>query len=156
MFNVSQSVVSTIISGVLFARFRIVNHFVERVAFYLWHHEWSKKVPVEKESSLSMGGTIFFKRKVWIFYIYYVETGTFLNSKWQGKIRLKISFEKWMCWRQGHNVLERKLSKSGFSSFISFCKCFDVTKKGWYGRNMVDYTKTSKKNARYFSWDYSA
>ena len=45
--------------------------------------------------------------------IYYVETGTFWNSKWKRKIRFENLFWKCMCWRWWHNVLETKWSKSG-------------------------------------------
>ena len=45
------------------------------------------------------------------------------------KIRLKILFEKCVCWRQGHNVLERKWSKSGVFSFIYFFKKLSRHKK---------------------------
>ena len=83
-----------------------------------------------------------------------VETGTFWNSKWQSKIRLKISFEKCVCWRWQHNVWERKWRKSGSFSFIFLLKSLWHTKKAFYGRNMFDCRKTSKKNARYYSQDY--
>ena len=42
------------------SRFATVKTINKKSAFYLWHHSCSKKVPVEKESSLSLGGTIIF------------------------------------------------------------------------------------------------
>ena len=110
-----HAVVSTIISGILFALFCTLESICKRSAFYLWRHRWSKKVPVVKESSLSMGGA--------------------------------NSFEKCVCSRRWHNVLERKWSKSGVFSFIFSLTFYDVIKKAWYGRNILDYTETSKKNA---------
>ena len=56
----SPLVVSTIVSGILFAHFCTVKPISRKSAFYLWRHSWSKKVPVEKETSLSMGGAIIF------------------------------------------------------------------------------------------------
>ena len=38
-------------------------------------------------------------------------------------------------------------------SFLSLT-VYDVTKKAWYGRNMLDCTETSKKNVRYCGRDY--
>ena len=98
----------------------------------------------------------FFKRKVWIFSIYNVETGTFWNSKWQRKIRLKISFKKCMCWRRGHKVFEIKWSKNDVFSFISYFKRLWRHKESliWpeYGR----LYKIEQKNTRYYSRDYSS
>ena len=51
---------STIISQVPFAHFRTVKPISKKSAFYLWRHSCSKKVPVEKESSLFRGGAITF------------------------------------------------------------------------------------------------
>ena len=53
-------VVSSKISGVLFAHFRTVEPISKRSAFYLWRRRWSKKVPVKKESSHSMDLAIIF------------------------------------------------------------------------------------------------
>ena len=39
-----------------FSRFSTVEHITTIFSFLLWCHSCSKKVPVEKESSLSMGG----------------------------------------------------------------------------------------------------
>ena len=89
--------------------------------------------------------------------IYGILFARFRTAEHISKNQLSIyasSFEKCMCWRQRHNVLERKWSKSGVFSFISFFKCYDVTKKAWYSQNMVDYMKTSIKNTIYYSRDY--
>ena len=40
-----------------------------------------------------------------------------------------------------------------YSELISL-RGYEVTKKAWYGRKMVDCRKMSKKNARYYSRDY--
>ena len=90
------------------------NLIVGNQAFYLWHHSWSKKFQSRRKVCFLWVGLVF--------PIYYVETVTFWNSKWQRKICLKISFEKCVCWRWGHNVLERKWSKSSVFSSIFFFK----------------------------------
>ena len=54
----TPSVVSTIIPGVLLARFRIVNHVYKEISFLSLMSKLFKKVPVEREHSLSMGGAI--------------------------------------------------------------------------------------------------
>ena len=45
-----RSVVSTVMSGSLFASFPIVDYVPTARAFFLIRHHYSKKVPVEKES----------------------------------------------------------------------------------------------------------
>ena len=54
------AVVSTVVSGVLFACFSTVDCINKAWSFLLWCHSCSKKVPVELESSLSRGGAITF------------------------------------------------------------------------------------------------
>ena len=49
------SVVSTVVSVILFARFPTVECISKVCSFLLWRHNCSKKVPVEKESKLSRG-----------------------------------------------------------------------------------------------------
>ena len=56
----STGIVSTVIFQVIFARFCKVEHVSDKSACYLWRYSCSKKVPVEKESSLFMGGAIIF------------------------------------------------------------------------------------------------
>ena len=43
-----------------FYHFPTVEPIIKKLAFYIWRHSCSQKVPVEQESSLSMGGTIIF------------------------------------------------------------------------------------------------
>ena len=56
--------------------FQKVEYVESAIAFYLWHHGFEKKLPMEKESSHAMGGTSTFialfphiydvtKRKLW-------------------------------------------------------------------------------------------
>ena len=79
--------VSTVISGILFVHFCIVDHATDKSSFLFMMSWLIKKVPVERESSLSLRG-------------------------------------------------------------------YEVAKKVWYGRKMVDYTKMNKKNSRCYSRDY--
>ena len=58
-----------------------------------------------------------------------------------------VGDEGTMCLRE--NEVRAVFSLSFFS-----LRGYDVTKKVWYGQNMVEYTKTSKKNARNYSRDY--
>ena len=56
----SALVVTTVMSGVIFAHFPTVECIPTTCSFLLWRHKCSKKVPVEKESHFSMGGAIIF------------------------------------------------------------------------------------------------
>ena len=53
-------VVSTVMFGFIFAAFRIVDYVPTAEAFFLLRHHYSKKVLVEKESSLSTKNNSFF------------------------------------------------------------------------------------------------
>ena len=53
---VFRLVVSTVLSGILFARFSPVKCISKGCSFLLWRHSCLKKVPVETESSLYRGG----------------------------------------------------------------------------------------------------
>ena len=46
-------------------------------------------------------------------------------------------------------------SEFSFSTGTFFDQLLRHKEKAWFVSNMVDYTKTSKMNARYYSWDYS-
>ena len=68
-----------------------------------------------------------------------------LNQRWSKKfhVRKKVHFQ-WV-----------GLVRAVFSlSFLSLT-VYDVTKKAWYGRNILNCTETSIKNARHYSRDYS-
>ena len=47
-----------------------------------------------------------------------------------------------------YTVSFTKKYKKLFSLLVFFLTVYDVTKKALYGRNMVDYMKTSKNNVR--------
>ena len=54
----TKQVVSTVVSGILFACFVTVECISKGCSLLLWPHSCSKKVPVGKESELSRGGAI--------------------------------------------------------------------------------------------------
>ena len=57
---INDPVVSTVESGILFAHFRRVDLVTNKSGFLFMTSKLIKKVPVEKESSLSIGGAIIF------------------------------------------------------------------------------------------------
>ena len=115
-------VVSTTVSGVVFARFCTVEPISRKSAFHLWRHSWSKKFKSRRKvhflclgllfSSHSFPKITFFgNNTIWVD----PATHTVISKS-------KNSFEKCVCWRRRHNVLERKWSKSGTFSLIFLFK----------------------------------
>ena len=75
-----------------------------------------------------------------------------------GAIIFLVLFPKnYILWQQ-HNTsrsCDPHEVRAVFSLPFLSLRGYDVTKKAWFGRNMVDYTKNQKKkNARYYSRDY--
>ena len=73
----NKMVVSIICFSSLFVPFRTVEYVESAKAFYLLHHSLEKKVPMEKESSHSVGGTSTF---IALFpHIYIIGVGNILS-----------------------------------------------------------------------------
>ena len=120
--------VSTIAFSSHFSRLPTVEYVTKGLSFLSMMSQLFKKVPVEKESSHFMGGTILFLALFAQIYILgqqlpvcYLRCENWNFSKQQIKeeIRLKLCFQKCMCWRQWHNVVETKCTKSTRKSLFS-------------------------------------
>ena len=95
---------STIVFSFHFSRFPTVEYIPKGLSFLSMTSKLFKKVPVEKESSHSMGGTILFLA---LFAQNYILGQQHNLSQSCDTVRCINLIQK--CWRQQHNVLGTKM-----------------------------------------------
>ena len=142
----SPSVVSTILFSSHFSHIPTVEPITKGLAFYLWCHSCSKKVPVETESSLSRGGTIIFIALVGQNYIL-GNKPIWVNPVTQSVVS-KSTKNKYVLETTAQCVKDKmhwERCKEITFSLIFHLTVTDVKKKALYAQNMLNYIRKRAK-----------